>query len=120
MFSLAMAFEVGQGIVFGPHEATAFAFAFAFAFSFSFLEVVVHVPSKLADGLVSEASPSPSGFSVLHIDMLGCFSLGHVGDSRIRKFFAVIVRGGLRVCASVQQGKCRVSIRTVLILPRHG
>jgi hypothetical protein len=86
VFALALALEVGQGVISSPHESTAF--AFAFAFSFSFLEVVVHVPPELADGLVGETSPRPSCL-ILHVNVLGSFCLGHVGDSRVywRRYF---------------------------------
>ena len=119
VFALALALEVGQGVISSPHESTAFAFALAFAFSFSFLEVVVHVPPELADGLVCETSPRPSGFTILHVNVLGSFCLGHVGNSRVRELLAIIVRGGLRVCAVVGHGNGRESTCTVVILICH-
>ena len=76
--SFALTLEVGQSVIVSPHETTVL--AFAFAFPFASLEVVVHVSPELADGFACEASPRPPCFTVLHVNVFGCFRLGHLGD----------------------------------------
>ena len=100
-----------------PHETTGLAFALAFAFPF--LEVVVHVSAKLADGFAGEASPRPPRFAVLHVDVLGCICLGHLGDPGVGELLAVVVRGGLRISAVVRHGNGRKCTCPVVVLVRH-
>ena len=97
--SLALALQVGLGVILGPEEP--------FAFSFSVSSVVFEVSSEFSDWFASVPSPHSPGFSVGHVDVLGRLCFTHVLDSRVRKFLGPVIRGS-------------VGVGSIVPLVRHG
>ena len=79
--AFAFPFQVGQGIVLCPHEASGMvSFPFASSFTFSLL-VGFEVAPEPSDRAAGKTAPSPSCTTILHVDVFGGLFLTHLVDA---------------------------------------